>query len=53
MNHSSSQFVFDFSTSFDDFGVDAFYDFGADFEVFSISILALRLTASVILKVIW
>ena len=32
MNHSSSQFVFDFATGFDDFGVDAFYDFGADFE---------------------
>ena len=32
MNHSSSLFVFDFAAGFDDFGVDAFYDFGADFE---------------------
>ncbi len=51
MNHSSSLFVFDFAAGFDDFGVDAFYDFGAD-SVFSILILALRLAASVILNVL-
>ena len=51
MNHSLSLFVFDFAAGFDDFGVNAFYDFGAD-SVFSILILALRLAASVILNVL-
>jgi len=32
MNHSLSLFVFDFAAGFDDFGVNAFYDFSADFK---------------------
>ena len=52
MDLSSSIFDYDFGTGFDDFGIGAFDDFGADFSGPLTLISAPRSTlASVILKV--